>query len=775
MDLFGLTENEAKKLQRIYGKNISEIKKSNISIILELFLKNSKELFNILLLIASIISFYFKNYLDFILIFLFFLINVFLGIFQEFKSIKYLQKLKEMYKIKVNVIREGKKKKINIEDLVPKDIVILGEGDLIPADGVLIKGKLKVNEATFTGESRAIEKNKNDKLLKGTFVEEGEGIMKVEKIGLETKLGKMNKKLIEIEKGQTIMEKELNKLIFWLFKLLFLLILTIFVIGLINYYPLSFLLVLLISLIIAAIPQGLPLLITTSLALASKKMAKEGILIRKLKSIEEIALIDILFTDKTGTLTENKISIYSIFPKEREKEILQLAGLASFNEKDVIDRLFLKYKTFEEDERKSFNSKDKYSYARLKDLIIYKGAVDSILELFLLKDKRKKGEKEKIIEYWENKANKLSKKGLKLIMVGVENLKEKKFEIKGIIALSDKVREDVKEIVKELNKNQIRLIVLTGDRKETTKAILEKIGVKGKVLDRKDLIKMDNNQLLKELEKTIAFTELLPEDKLRIIEIAKKKYNVGMLGDGVNDSLALKKANVSLVVGDSNDLAKGVADIVLLKNELKKIKDLILEGRKVVYTTKKLAIYTIPTNVVELIVGGIGVFIKKILLKPVQILWINLITDSTPAFLFFKDERKELKKEEVYPLLNNKDKKFIIISSIFFVLFISLTFSKIRKNLILLIIIWEFLYFFFLKQYFEENNVLRYLTILTLIFFVQYFILLIFKKEFEISLFSLYEIKLLFLYLFTFSLTFLIFIELLKFFDLKNNKRTFNF
>jgi magnesium-transporting ATPase (P-type) len=346
-------------------------------------------------------------------------------------------------------------------------------------------------------------------------------------------------------------------------------------------------------------------------------------------------------------------------------------------------------------------------------------------DLFLLKDKRNKREKEKILNFWENKTKELSKKGLKLIMVGVENLKDKSFEIKGIIALKDKIRENVKEIIKELSKNNIKLKVLTGDKKGTTEYVLQKIGVKGKVIGRKELIKMDDKQLLEELEKITAFTELLPEDKSRIIKVAKQRYGVGMLGDGVNDSLALKKANVSLVVGNGSDLAKGVADIVLLKNNLEKIKDLIFEGRNVLYTIKKLVLYMAPTNVVELIVGSVGVFIKQTLLKPVQILWINLVTDSLPSFLFFNTKIKGLKKEEVFPLLNEKDKKFIIVSSFFFLTFVALLFLKIRKDLMLIIITWELLHYFFLKHYLgDEADMAKHIKVLTFIFFLQYFILI---------------------------------------------------
>ncbi len=769
MKLFGLTEKEVEELQRIYGKNISEIEKSNLKIIFHLIYKNSIELLNALLLFASLISLYFQHYLDFILIFVLFLINIFLGVLQEFKSINYLKNLKKMYKIEVMVIREGKKKKINIENIVPHDLVIIEEGDIIPADGILIKGKLKVNEATFTGESQPVEKNKQDKLWKGTFVEEGGGIIKVEKIGLETKLGKMNKQLIKIEKETTTMEKEINKMFFWLFKILFLLSSGVLIIGIFHKFPISFLIVLLISLIISSIPQGLPVLITSSLALAAKRMAKNKILIRKLKSLEEIAIIDMLFTDKTGTITENKIDIGDIFPNEKKEEILNLAGLASFNEKDAIDRLFLKYKTIEEDERKPFNSKDKYAVAKIKDLIVYKGAVNAIIDLFLLKDKRNKDVKNKIIKKWLKKANEMSKKGLKLIMVAVEKEKENLFEIKGIIGLNDKIRDDVKHVIKELQKNDVKVIILTGDRKETTETILEKVNLKGEILRKEDILKMDDYELLKKLDNVVAFTELFPEDKYRIIKIARKKYNVGMLGDGVNDSLALKKANVSMVVGDGSDLAKGIADIVLIENNLKNIKDLIFEGRNVIFTIKKLVLYTIPTNVVELIVGSIGVFIKRILLKPVQILWINLITDTTPAFLFFKDKKGKLKKEDVFPLLNKKDKKFIIVSSFVFVLYVVTLFIEIRKNLMIFLIMWELLFFLFLKQFFEEDQIAYYVKVLVFLFFIQYFILILLKRAFEISLFTLQEIKIITLTTFIYTVIFSVYIELIKVFE-KINK-----
>jgi len=227
---------------------------------------------------------------------------------------------------------------------VPGDLVIIGEGDLIPADGVLIKGFLKVNEATFTGESEPIEKTVNSELFKGTFVVEGEGIMKVKKIGLNTRIGKINKELIEIKKDSTKIEKEISKIVFWLFEIAIIFITLVFAIGLIKGFSFNFLFLLAVSLLIATTPQGLPVLINSSLAITARKLAKEGILIKNLKSIEEMAFIDILFTDKTGTLTKNRMEISEVFPEKNREEIIKLAAIASFNEKDSIDRLFLKHK-----------------------------------------------------------------------------------------------------------------------------------------------------------------------------------------------------------------------------------------------------------------------------------------------------------------------------------------------------------------------------------------------------------------------------------------------
>ncbi|HIQ50772.1 MAG TPA: cation-transporting P-type ATPase, partial [Nautiliaceae bacterium] len=508
------------------------------------------------------------------------------------------------------------------------------------------------------------------------------------------------------------------------------------------------------------IPQSLPVLITLNLTKSSRELSEEGILVKKLNSLENLAIVDYFLMDKTGTLIENKFEIDNIIGDDKEK-ILKLAALASFNEKDPIDSIFLKHKDLEEDDYKPFNSKDKYSYAKIKDLIVYKGSPNAIIDLYLKKSKRINYEE---LEKWENLIKKEAEKGNKVLLIAVENKKKGNYKIEGLISLKVKLKKGVKSLINKLIEEGLKIIILTGDRKENTEAIIKQLNLKGKVVDRTYLINKKDEEIAKELDKIIAITEIYPEDKLRIVEIIKKhkRKTVCMFGDGVNDSLALKKADVSIVVGDGSELAKNVADLVLLNPDLSKIEKTIKKGRNIIYSIKKMILFILPTNIVELFSGSIGVIFKKLILKPVQILWINLVTDSLPSFLYFFDKEKELKKSEVYPFLNNFDKKFFIVSSTIFLAFLAFSYSYLQKNFFLAIIIWEMLNFLFVKYYFEEDFSYKQIILVSFLFFIQLLIIWKFDEVFDFSLFNEKELKILLINLITFSILLLIYTEMLK-------------
>jgi len=758
--LYGLTEKEAYYKLKEFGKNIFYKEKNKLEVLLSLTLESLKDIFNLLLALAFMISIMLNKNIEALLVSAFLLINIFLSVFYEFKSFLELEKLKKNIKTKVLVIRESKKKEINSELLVPGDLVILSEGDLIPADGKIIKGKVKVDESILTGEFYPVEKKKSDYLFKGTLITEGNAIMKVEKTGLNTKIGLINKEIFEIKKERTLLEEEINKMVFFLFKILALFVLIVLFFGFYYKLDFKFLLLLILSLVIATIPQSLPVLITLNLTKSSRELSEEGILIKKLNSLENIAVIDYFLTDKTGTLIENKFEIDNIIGNDKEK-ILKLAALASFNEKDPIDSVFLKYKDLEEDDYKPFNSKDKYSFAKIKDLIVYKGSSNAIIELYLKKSKKINYDE---LEKWEELVKEEAKKGNKVLLVAVENTKEKSFKIEGLISLKVKLKKGVKELIKKLIEEGLKIIILTGDRKENTEAILKQLNLDGKVVDRTYLINKTDKELAKELDKIIAITEVFPEDKLRIVEIIKKykKKTVSMLGDGVNDSLALKKADVSLVVGDGSELAKNIADIVLLSPDLSKIEKTIKKGRNVIYSIKKMVLFVLPTNIIELFSGSVGVIFKKLILKPVQILWINLVTDSLPSFLYFFDKERDLKKSEIYPFFSKFDKKFFVVSSMVFLAFLAFSYSYLKKNFFLLVIIWEMINFLFVKYYFEEEFSYKQLILVSIIFFLQLIVIWKFKEVFDFVLFNLNELKILLINLITFSILLLIYTEMLK-------------
>jgi Ca2+-transporting ATPase len=652
---------------------------------------------------------------------------------------------------KVKVIRNNKVQEIDSRKIVPGDILILNEGDKIMADARIIQSEnLQINEASLTGESNPEEKqtgvlkkdtplaDRTNMLYQGTEVVRGTAKAVVVATSMSTEFGKVAKMVQEVKQEKNPFKEKLDR---------FAKKLGIFIIGLIIIfsivgYFLGFeklqIFLTAVSLAVAAIPEGMPAVITITLALATKRMLKVKALIRKLPAAETLGRATVIASDKTGTMTEEKMQVKSIFvngksfkkfKKNKQIEFLFKIGILCNNarieeEKDkqghkkeyiigdptekallmAADKYGLDKKHITEQNPRikefPFSSKRKMmSIIRSsgKNKINYvKGAPEIIIKKsgaeFINGKVRKIDEKRKkqLIKEYE----KMASQGLRILGFAYKEIiskeiKQEKAErnlvFVGFQGMIDPARPDVKKAIKDCQNAGIKVIMITGDSAITAKAIGRTIGLKGKLITSKQIKKMSDNILKEKIKETAVFARVSPEDKLRIVNILKKdKEIVAVTGDGINDAPALKKADIGIAVGRGTDVAKDSSDMIILDNNFTSIVKAVREGRRVYDNVQKSVKYMLSANFYEIILILSAIIIGLPLpLLPLQILWLNLITDSPPALSLSTEppeknvmKRKPNKKEILYGI-----KGFILIAG--FLVFIAslILFSLYMENL----------------------------------------------------------------------------------------------
>lgn len=720
----GLTESEARKRLLVYGKNeIKEVKKFTG---LKIFLRQFSSVLVWLLLIAALVSAFLSHFIDFWLILGILIVNAILGFFQEYRSEKAIEKLKAMLVPKVKVRREGKIKEINSAYVVPGDILVLEEGDKVMADARIMKAnELKVNEAPLTGESVPVEKfskplpaetvlhERKNMVYKGSSVVSGNAEVIVTATGMNTEYGKIAKMVKE-----TRTEIPLQHYLSNFSKKLSVGVVFIAAIVTLVYilFKFSFIQSILtgISLAVAAIPEGLPAVVTIALAIAVQRMLKVKALIRKLPAAEALGSVTVICSDKTGTITKEELAVTKIFTDNKFFDVtgigfnlkgeiklgkrkvnikehaslfetlkcgvlcnnvkvlsskkklsfigdpteaaLVVSGLKAGIEKSKIEKLEERVKEFPfSSERKMMSTVHK----KQEEFVVYtKGAPEVIIKkssYILLGKKIKKlnkKEKEKLEEVYHN----LASQGLRVLAFAYKKLRkfnvkskaeevEKELIFLGMQAMLDLPRENVRKAISVCKKAGIKVIMVTGDSLLTAKAIAKKIGLEGKAIDGNELRKLSQKELEEKIQTIDVFARVTPEDKLRIIEALKaRKHRVAMTGDGINDAPALKKADVGIAMGiRGTEVAKEVSDIILLDDNFVTIVEAVKAGRNVHDNIEKFINYLLTCNVAEVLVIFILSLFKILALTPVQILWINLLTDGLPAISFaFDPPRKKL-------------------------------------------------------------------------------------------------------------------------------------
>lgn len=718
----GLNNEEVKENRKKYGSN--NISGKNTNTFFNLFIETLGDPIIKILIIALAVKtiFLFKDfdYFETIGIVIAILVASLISAISEYGSNKAFERMQEeSSKINVRVRRNKKIIEISIDDIVKNDVIILSSGEKIPADGILIRGKLSVDESSLNGESKEVYKeltkdiniiSDKNKVYRGTTIYDGTAEVLITKVGMDTLYGKMAKELTTgedispLKLRLTNLAKIISKIgyiaailiaISYLFSKIF--ILNNFNLSIIKAIPLNTIIgyileamTLAVSVLVMAVPEGLPMMITLVLSTNSKKMLKNKVLVRKMVGIETAGSLNILFTDKTGTITNGKMEVISILdgslneytninellPSYRQiltdsiiynndseydsttnkiiggnitdKALLSFAGQNKKDTIKIIDKIM-------------FNSQNKYSISIIeknnKKIKLIKGAPDVLLKYTTNyideNGKNKYLDKEKLMSIIKEKTN----KGIRAIAISTsqsiyptDNIRRN--ILVGIIFIKDEIRKEARDGLNLIKSAGINTIMVTGDSKETATSIAKEVGIVSNnadvILSSNELSKINDDKLKKIIPRLKVVSRALPEDKKRLVLLSKELGLVtGMTGDGVNDCIALKKADVSFAMGSGTEVAKEASDIVILDDNIVSISKAILYGRTIFKNIRKFIIFQLSVNVSAILLALIGPFIGvPSPITVVQMLWINMVMDTLAGLAFsYEVPRIEYMKE----------------------------------------------------------------------------------------------------------------------------------
>lgn len=727
--LLGLTNEDVDERVDIFGKNKIITKKRFIKT--KIFLRQFSSPLIYILGIAGLVTLFLGDFNDAAFIFIAVAINTSLGFYQEYKAEKSLEGLSNYLEEKATVVRNGRVKEVNIEELVPGDIINFLSGDSVPADCRIVHSiNLLVDESILTGESLPVEKSaravgvsaslgdRKSMLFSGTAIAEGVATAMVVSIAKETELGGIASLITEIENGTTPLQKNINSLANKLGIVVIFLSLCVFLLGVYYEHTLLEMFTLAVAIAVAAVPEDLAIAMTVILSAGVSRLAKRNGVVRKLLSAETLGDTSVILTDKTGTLTESKLNLAGVEAPNieddlnlvmRQNAILKYAILATdarvenpeANIDDwkivgkPLDSALIRgaAKSFQIDEetvrkgivtvdRIPFNSENKFSAVKVKEgektKTIMIGAPEVILNLcktFYWNGQRKisKDEKSDLLRG----INKDASQGYRIISVAASDRDMRLDEIKdvdgfsylGNILLKDRVRKDAGFVIKEIEKEGIKTVIVTGDHTGTAIAIAKELGMsidQNSVIEQRELDLIDDDELEGRLRTIKIFSRVNPVSKVRIAKIFQKLGNVvAMTGDGVNDAPALKQADVGISIGSGSGVAREASDLVLLDDSFRTIVFAIDEGRRILQNIRKVVVFTLLDLFDELIlVGGAILLNLPMPISAIQILWVNFITDSLPTIsIAYEDEildseviRKKISRKSIF----DKEVKFLI-------------------------------------------------------------------------------------------------------------------
>jgi len=698
-----------------------------------------------LLILAGAIAFILGEYIDSLMIALFVAINAILGFYQEFRSEETLKLLKKYIVSRARVLREGKEKNIESKFVVPGDIIIYEEGDIICSDSRLFESyNFFVDESVLTGESVSVQKDPKELAVEakeifqaknivfsGTTCVSGKATCVVLATGLNTTLGDISHLAVDT-KRKSGFEKGIKQFSSFILRVILLTLVLVFIINIFikgKDANISQLIVFSIALAVSVIPEALPVVTTFSLSRGARNLAKNKVIVKRLSAIEDLGGIQVLCTDKTGTLTENNLAVEDIHGKDRD-EILFYAyiGASSLDttRKDSNNAFDIAISTALHEKQKE-QAKRYYQVQELsfdpirrrngavvlkdsKHTFIVRGAAEEVMKLCSLSEKEIFSFNRRVVEE--------GTEGKRIIAVAKKDIvysastdlvhEEKGMEFLGLISFSDPLKKTAKEAIQKAESLGLKIKILTGDSPEVAGAVAKKIGListSSKVLLGEAFEKMSFRKQHEAVEKYVVFSRVSPQQKYKIIQLLQEKYSVGFLGEGINDAPALKIADVGMAVDGASDIARESADIILMKKSLNVIVDGIREGREVFANTLKYIKATLASNFGNFYAVAIAsLMIDFLPILPLQILLVNLLSDF-PMIAVATDsiDENDIKEPQKY---NLREIAFLatvlgLVSTtfdfIFFAIFVRISPQALQTNWFIGSILTELVFLFSIR------------------------------------------------------------------------------
>ncbi|MDO5478334.1 MAG: cation-translocating P-type ATPase [Clostridia bacterium] len=669
-DFSGLTDDEGEEKLSSCGKNIITGKKKKG--IIRRFIAQFADFSILALIIASALSYGASlmggenDFTEPLIILAIVIVNAVIGIVQESRADAAIDALKSMIVQKCTVLRGGVKKEMDSALLVPGDIIYLKAGDKVPADArILSSASLYSDESALTGESLPVEKSdcvlRNDTpvsertncLYSSSLITAGHAVCVVTETGMNTAVGRLAGMISEEKEVKTPLSLKLARTGKVMAVSALLCCILLFFVGVLKKYDPLFMFMTAVSLAVAAIPEGLSAIVTVMLALSVSKMAKKKAVVRNLSAVETLGSATCICSDKTGTLTENRMTVKEV-SGDRECVLMLMAlcsdGVENPTEKAIIESckenktdLDKKYVRIDEipfsSSRKRMLTVNKLNSGYMT---LVKGAFDIILPFcsYVYENGGKRNlapcDKEKLRECCEDMAS----RGMRVIALAAKKTSapeksENNLTFIGMVALSDPLRKEAYSAVRLCRKAGIRVIMITGDHKSTAKAIAEELSIaKGGVLTGEEIDLMDDGEFMRAVNKVSVFARVLPEHKVRIVKALKSLgHIVAMTGDGVNDAPALSAADIGCAMGKGGtEVARSASDMVLTDDNFATIVTAVAEGRVLFDNIKNAIHFLLSSNIGEVFLMMAGFFMGNgAILYPVELLWVNLITDSLPA------------------------------------------------------------------------------------------------------------------------------------------------
>jgi len=687
----GLSETEAERRIKVFGPNV--IEKPRQAPGLFILLNQFKSPLILILLFAGIVTLFIAHYRDALFIFAAVIANAILGFYQEYKAERALAELKTYLKQRARVIRDGIEREIDAAELVPGDIIHLAQGDRIPADGrLLFVNDLQIDEAILTGESLPVSKSVDPvnveavigdqypMVFAGTLVTQGIGTAVICRTDFATELGKIATLVSESRGEETPLQNAIKRFSTKAGIFLCILTLIVFGIGLALGYSRVDMFLTSVAIAVSAVPEGLPVAMTVILAIGVQRMARRKGVIRKLIAAETLGDTSVILTDKTGTLTMAKMELSKVLPIEgvEEKNLLELAlintNILIENPNDppaewrtsgrILETALVRSAAlrdiFVEDVKKRtsilnslpFNAANKFSASLIHDgekhLLLFFGAPDVFIGHSTLSPTEQDAALKEI--------GSLAESGELVVGVAIKEIEKKEdftfskdlelanLVFQGLITMRDPVRPNVKQAVRKVQESGIRVIVMTGDHRGTAEAVAKEVGLeieKESVLDSSELRLLSDADLKKRLPSLRVISRVSPLDKTRIVKAFQETGEVvAMTGDGVNDAPSIKQADIGIAMGSGTEVARDVADLVLLDDNFETIAAAVEEGRQIMHNIRKVIVYLLSDTADELfLIGGALITGLALPLNALQILYVNFFSDSFPAvaFAFEKD------------------------------------------------------------------------------------------------------------------------------------------